>query len=75
MNGIDIERIQDYTNKVGYVSKCNVPYWGDLTVRQYLLLVAHFRQDKKVSKDETLQRVEDIISQVMKLSRVLSFCG
>ena len=70
MNGTGQEEIHNsYTNRTVFLSQFMVPYYGEVTVRQYLLLAALMRMPRNTKNMAKFKRVERIISEVCTMKR------
>ena len=58
-----------YASKTVFLSKFLLPYYGEITVRSYLILAAFMRMSSTTDNATKLERVEQIISEVC------SVCG
>lgn len=68
VNGVGQTGIKDsYAGKTGFLSKFALPYYGEITVRYYLLLAAFMRMPRGTDNTAKLERVEQIISEVCSM--------
>lgn len=65
VNGVGQTEIKaSYAGKTAFLSKFALPYYGEITVRCYLLLAAFMRMPSSTDNTAKLERVEQIISEV-----------
>ena len=63
VDGVGQEKIRErYASKTVYLSQFTLPCYGELTVKQYLTLVALMRVPRNMS--DTVELVEQIICEV-----------
>ena len=55
-----------YASKTGFLSKFTFPYYGEITVRNYLILAAFMRMSRTMDNAAKFERVEQIISEVCR---------
>ena len=66
VNGTPLEKVQDwYIANTGYVLQLGTPYYMELTVRENLTYAATMRLPKNLTAQEKLERVEQIIQEVV----------
>ena len=53
-----------YVSKTVFLSKFALPYYGEITVRNYLILAAFMRMSRTTDNAAKFERVEQIISEV-----------
>jgi len=56
-----------YASKTGFLSKFTFPYYGEITVRNYLILAAFMRMSRTMDNAAKFERVEQIISEVFRV--------
>ena len=54
----------NYASKTAFLSQYTIPYYREVTVRQYLLLAAFMRMPRNMNNTAKFERVEQIISEV-----------
>ena len=68
VNGSSIESqdvLTSYISNAGYVRQLATPYYEELTVRENLVLAANLRLVDRMSQAHKIQRVEQIIDEVI----------
>ena len=56
-----------YVSKTVFLSKFALPYYGEITVRNYLILAAFMRMSRTTDNAAKFERVEQIISEVCSM--------
>ena len=56
-----------YASKTVFLSKFVLPYYGEITVRNYLILAAFMRMSRTADMATKFERVEQIISEVCSM--------
>lgn len=68
VNGVGQSEIQaSYASKTVFLFKFTVPYYGEITVRDYLILAAFMRMPGSTNNPAKFERVEQIISEVCSM--------
>ena len=68
VNGVgQNEAKASYASKTRFLSKFTFPYYGEITVRNYLILAAFMRMSRTTDKAAKFERVEQIISEVCSM--------
>ena len=69
MNGIPVDEVRDwYIANTGYVLQLATPYYEELTVRENLTLAAQIKLPKKLRMREKIERVEQVMEVVHKIT-------
>lgn len=64
LNGRVIRSRNDISNVSAYVEQTTL-FLGNLTVREHLIFHAMIRMDKTVTYEQKIQRVDDVIAEVL----------
>ena len=65
VNGVGLNETKaSYASKTGFLSKFTLPYYGEITVRYYLILAAFMTMPRSTDNTAKFERVEQIISEV-----------
>ena len=72
VNGVGLNETKaSYASKTGFLSKFTLPYYGEITVRYYLILAAFMTMPRSTDNTAKFERVEQIISEVCSYHIIL----